>query len=161
MTLLSRKEWSCVLQLMGQSSQKIYPTWHLSPKQLRSSCNWSKGWLTIGLPRRWTFGNLFHVQSRNYCFVMETLLGKNLTAAFQEFSDVFVFFLNLFKEGLPLDEQGPKFMPLLIWSPQDLSSLWKSLNMGSAARKSGDKHFCHLHPCAGGQISSYVVGENR
>jgi hypothetical protein len=45
---------------------------------------------------------------------METLLGKNLTAAFQEFSDVFVFFLNLFKEGLPLDEQGPKFMPLLI-----------------------------------------------
>jgi len=107
------------------------------------------------------FGNLFRVQSRNYCFVMKTLLGKDSKAAYREFSDVFLFFEKFFKEGLPANEHGPRLLPLLIWSPQDLSSLWKSLNTGSSARKSGDKHFCHLCPCTGAQIGSFLVEENR
>jgi flagellar biosynthesis regulator FlbT len=107
------------------------------------------------------FGNLFRVQSRNYCFIMKTLLGKDSKAAYREFSDVFLFFEKVFKEGLPENRHGPKIVPLLIWSPQDLSSLWKSLNTGSGARKTGDKHFCYLCSCTGGQIGSFLVEGNR
>ncbi len=33
------------------------------------------------------FGNIFKVQSRNYCFIMKTLLGKDSKSAYQEFAD--------------------------------------------------------------------------
>jgi hypothetical protein len=45
---------------------------------------------------------------------VKTLSGKDLKAAHQEYSDVFVFLEKLFKEWLPANEHGPKFMPLLI-----------------------------------------------
>ena len=86
------------------------------------------------------FGNIFKVQSRNYCFIMKTLLGKDSKSAYQEFADIFKFFEMLMLEGLPANENGPRILPILVWSPQDLSSIWKSLNTGGGARKVGDKH---------------------
>jgi hypothetical protein len=38
------------------------------------------------------FGRIFKVQSRNYCFAMKTLLGKDCKAAYKEFTDFFTFF---------------------------------------------------------------------
>jgi hypothetical protein len=35
------------------------------------------------------FGRIFKVQSRNFCFAMKTLLGKDCTAAYREFMDFF------------------------------------------------------------------------
>jgi hypothetical protein len=48
-----------------------------------------------------------------------------------------------------------------VWSPQDLSSIWKCLNTGSGARMNGNKHFCHLFACCGNDIVRYLVEENR
>jgi hypothetical protein len=107
------------------------------------------------------FGNIFNVQSRNFCFVMKTLLGKDSKTAYQEFSDVFKFFEVVMAEGLPASEHGPRIMPIIVWSPQDLSSIWKSLNTGGGARKCGDKHWCHLCACTGYKIASFLVDENR
>jgi hypothetical protein len=92
---------------------------------------------------------------------MKTLLGKDSKAAYREFADVFKVFEKLMLEGLPENEHGPRIMPLLIWSPQDMSSIWKSLNTGGGARKSGDRHWCHLCPCTGNKIAFFLVDENR
>lgn len=107
------------------------------------------------------FGNLFRVQSRNYCFILKSLVGKDSKQAYREFADVFKFFDNLMANGLPLNNNGPRIMPLIIWSPQDLSSIWKCLNTGSGARKHGDSHWCHLCPCTGNKIGFYCVDQNR
>jgi hypothetical protein len=65
------------------------------------------------------------------------------------------------KFGLPASEWGPAIMPMDVWSPQDLSSIWKCLNTGSGARKNGKKHFCHLCACRGNNIVRFLVEENR
>jgi hypothetical protein len=52
-------------------------------------------------------------------------------------------------------------MSIIVWSPQDLSSIWKSLNTGGGARKTGYKHWCHLCACSGDRIASFLVDENR
>ena len=95
------------------------------------------------------FGNLFKVQSHNYCFAMKTLLGKDSQEAYHKFKDAFDFFENVRKEGLLANENGPRVKPLEIWSPQDLSSIWKCLNTGCGAKKTGETHFCHLCACTG------------
>jgi hypothetical protein len=69
-------------------------------------------------------GNIFRVQSRNYCFIMKTLLGKDSKAAYREFTDIFNFFENLMKDGLPENDFGTRIMPVMVWSPQDLSSIY-------------------------------------
>jgi hypothetical protein len=46
-------------------------------------------------------GNLFKVQSRNYCFILKSLLGKDSKKAYYEFHDVFEFFDKLMKDFLP------------------------------------------------------------
>jgi hypothetical protein len=107
------------------------------------------------------FGKIFNVQSRNFCFIMKTLLGKDSKTAYQYFSDIFRFFEQLKADGLPANENGPRIMPVVVWSPQDLSSIWKSLNTGGGARKTGDKHWCHLCACTGNRIASFLVDENR
>jgi hypothetical protein len=48
-----------------------------------------------------------------------------------------------------------------LWSPQDLSSVWKSLNTGGGARKNGNKHFCHLCLCNGNSIAKFSGDDNR
>jgi hypothetical protein len=105
------------------------------------------------------FGNLFRVQSRNYCFILKSLVGKDSKQAYKEFSDVFKFFDTLMEHGLPENVNGPRIMPLIIWSPQDLSSIWKCLNTGSGASKHGDSHWCHLCPCTGNKIGFYFWGK--
>lgn len=105
------------------------------------------------------FGRIFKVQSRNYCFAMKTLLGKDCKAAYREFKDFFLFFERLKRYGLPASQYGPRLLPMEVWSPQDLSSIWKSLNTGTGARKNGNSHFCHLCPCTGNTIARYLVEE--
>jgi len=78
---------------------------------------------------------------------MKTLLGKDCKSAYKEFSDFFNFFERLKKYGLAATEHGARLLPMDVWSPQDLSSIWKSLNTGSGARRNGNNHFCHLCPC--------------
>jgi len=105
-------------------------------------------------------GNLYKVQSRNYYFLLKSLSRKDSKKAYQEFKDVFEFFDNIMKEGIHGNENGPRTMPLTIWSPQDLSSVWKCLNTGCRARKHGDKHWRHLCPCTGNKIAYYQAEEN-
>jgi hypothetical protein len=64
-------------------------------------------------------------------------------------------------EGLPCNENGPRIMPIIVWSPQVLSSIWKSLNNVFGAKKLGDKHWCHLCACTGNKIASKKAEENR
>ena len=106
-------------------------------------------------------GRLFNNQSRNNCFAMKSLIGKDSKAAYKEFADIFKFFENLKKYGLPASELGPAIYPVETWIPQDLASIWKSLNTGCGARKNGDTHFCHLCPCTGNTIVRFLVDENR
>jgi hypothetical protein len=106
-------------------------------------------------------GRIFSNQSRNYCFAMKSLIGKDSKVAYKEFSDFFLFFERLKKHGLPASDLGPAILPMDIWSPQDLSSIWKCLNTGSGARKNGNTHFCHICACTGNSIVRYLVDENR
>jgi hypothetical protein len=92
---------------------------------------------------------------------MKTLLGKDSKEAYKEFADVFQFFERVMAQGLPPNEHGPRIMPLIIWSPQDLLSIWKSLNSGGGEQKSEVRHWCHLCPCTGNKIASFLVDENR
>ncbi len=65
------------------------------------------------------------------------------------------------KYGLPASDLSLAILPMDIWSPQDLSSIWKCLNTGSGAQKNGNTHFCHLCACTGNSIVRYLVDENR
>lgn len=105
--------------------------------------------------------NILKVQSRNYCFIIKTLPGRESKMAYKAFADVFKFFENIMAEGLLANENRPRIMPIIVWSPQDLSSIWKSLHTGGGARKTGDKHWCHLCTCTRNKIVSYLVDENR
>jgi hypothetical protein len=108
-----------------------------------------------------SFGRIFNNQSRNYCFAMKSLIGKDTKRAYKEFADLFKFFENVKKNGLSASELGPAIFPMEIWCPQDLSSIWKSLNTGGGARKNGETHFCHVCPCSGNTIARFLVDENR
>jgi hypothetical protein len=106
------------------------------------------------------FGRIFNVQSHNYCFSIKSLLVKDTKNAYNEFSDFFKFFEKVQREGLLMSEYGPRIMPLVVWSSQDLSSLWKCLNTGSGTRNNGDTHFCHLCSCTGKNIVQFMVEDN-
>lgn len=107
------------------------------------------------------FGRIFSNQSRNYCFAMKSLLGKDCKRAYKEFADFFKFFERVKKYGLRESHLGAAIRAIEVWSPQDLSSIWKCLNTGSGARKNGNVHFCHLCACCGNDIVRYLVEENR
>jgi hypothetical protein len=104
---------------------------------------------------------IFKVQSWNYCFAFRSLLGKDCKNAYKEFTDFFHFFERLKREGLPESQFGPRLFKMDVWSLQDLSSIWKSLNTGSGARKDGNTYFCHVCPCTGNTIARYLVDEKR
>ncbi len=106
-------------------------------------------------------GRILKTQSRNYCFAVISLLGKDSKPAYNEFSDFFKFFEKLIQEGLPASEFGPEILPIIVWSPQDLSSIWRCLNTGSGARKNGNTHFCHLYACTGATIVRFLAEENQ
>ena len=106
-------------------------------------------------------GRIFQTQSRNYCFAVKSLMGKDTKDAYKQFEDFFKFFEKVREEGLPASEFGPALLPIIVWSPQDLSSMWKCLNTGSGARKNGKTHCCHLCVCTGVRIVRFLVEENR
>ncbi len=51
------------------------------------------------------FGRMFEVQSRNYCFEINTLLGKGCKMAYREFTD-FLFFECLKRYVSPASQYG-------------------------------------------------------
>jgi len=75
-----------------------------------------------------------------------SLIGKDTKTAFQEFIDFFTFFEQVKCFGLPASKLGPRIMPMDIWSPQGLSSIWKCLNTSSGAWKSGEILFATCAP---------------
>lgn len=106
-------------------------------------------------------GSAFACQSRNFCFIMKSLIGKDTKEAYAEFSDFFKFFEKVKNEGLPASVHGPRLCKMLVWSSQDMSSLWKCLKTGTGARKKCNSYFCHLCPCNSKDILFHTVGENR
>ena len=89
------------------------------------------------------------------------MIGKDTKDAYMHFKDFFDFFEKVKREGLPAGIYGPRILPMLVWSPQDLSSLWKCLNTGSGAKKNCHSYFCHLCPCSSRDILFFTVGANR
>jgi hypothetical protein len=89
------------------------------------------------------------------------MIGKDTKEAYGYFQDFFEFFDKVKREGLPASPVGPAIHPMLVWSPQDLSSLWKTLKTGTGAKKNSDSYFCHVCPCSSRDILFYKVGNNR
>jgi hypothetical protein len=80
-------------------------------------------------------GATFNYQSRNNCFIFMSMIGKDSKEAYTYFKDFFEFFETAQREGLPASQYGPRLMPMLVWSPQDLSSICKCLGTGGGAKK--------------------------
>ena len=78
-----------------------------------------------------TLGSIFTNESWNFYFAIKSLIGKDSKKNYKEFTDF--FFENVKKFGLPVAELGLAIMPMDVWSPRDLSSIWKCLNTGSGA----------------------------
>jgi len=106
-------------------------------------------------------GETFTCQSRNNCFIFKSMIGKDTKEAYGNFQDFFEFFERVKREGLPASALGPAIHPMLVWSPQDLSSLWKTLNTGTGAKKNCNSFFCHVCPCSSRDILYYKVERNR
>jgi len=77
----------------------------------------------------------FNCQSSNNCFIFMSMIGKDSKEAYTYFKDFFEFFETAQREGLPAGQYEPRLMPMLVWSPQDLSSIWKRLGTGGGAKK--------------------------
>jgi hypothetical protein len=52
------------------------------------------------------FARIFKTQSRNYCFAMKSLIGKDSKKAYEEFRDFFLFFENVKKFGVSVWPQN-------------------------------------------------------
>jgi hypothetical protein len=90
------------------------------------------------------FVRLFKTQSRNYCFAMKSLIGKDSKRPIDSFAIFFAFFEGVKKFGLPESELCPLIPLIIAKSQQDLSSIWKCLNTGCGVRKNGDTYYCHV-----------------
>jgi len=114
-----------------------------------------------GLPLCSRFHNVVHnnSQSRNNCFVVKSMIGKDCRDSYEQFRDMFSFFDQVMKHGLPRNDDEPELLPIVFWSPQDLSSVWKTLAKGGGAKRR--RHFCHLCPCLSENILYAKVEDNR
>jgi hypothetical protein len=71
------------------------------------------------------------VQSRDLCFPFKMILTRDTKSLYQEhFKDFFDFFSRLNREGLP--QLG--IYPIMVSSPQDMSSMWKALGRGGGCK---------------------------
>jgi hypothetical protein len=71
------------------------------------------------------------VQSRDLCFPFKMILTRDTKTLYHEhFKDFFDFFARLNREGLP--ELG--IQPIMVSSPQDMSSMWKALGRGGGCK---------------------------
>lgn len=89
----------------------------------------------------------FACQSRNFCFIFKSLIGRDTNEAYDEFSDFFKFFEKLGQEGLPETQYGPRLQPMDVWSTLDMAGLWKCLKTGTGARRTCSSYFCYLCAC--------------
>jgi len=64
------------------------------------------------------YGRIFNNKSQNYCFAMQSLIGKDTKSTYQEFVDFFNFFENAKRLGLPASEQGSRIMPMDFGAPR-------------------------------------------
>jgi len=106
-------------------------------------------------------GSAFSCQSRNFCFILKSLIGRDTKDAYDAFSDFFKFFEMVRDIGIPASEHGPQLQPMIVLSSQDMSSLWKCLKTGTGARKNCNSYFCHVCPCNSSDILFFTEGENR
>ncbi len=130
---------------------KIVDKRAVDPRSGRPLCTYTENLL----------GSSFACQSRNFCFILKSLIGMDTNDAYDEFSDFFKFFEKLRNEGLPASVYGPRLHPMIVWSSQDMSSLWKCLKTGTGARKNCYSYFCNLCPCNSKDILFFTVGNNR
>jgi hypothetical protein len=71
------------------------------------------------------------VQSRDLCFPFKMMLTRDTKTLYHEhFKDFFDFFARLNREGLP--ELG--IQPIMVSSPQDMSSMWKALGWAGGCK---------------------------
>jgi hypothetical protein len=78
------------------------------------------------------------VQSRDLCFPFKMILTRDTKTLYQEqFKDFFDFFSRLNQEGIP--ELGSN--PIMVSSPQDMSSMWKALGRGGGCKVK--TYFCY------------------
>ena len=89
---------------------------------------------------------------------MKSMIGRDCRDSYEQFWDMFAFFDYVMKHGLPESQYGPAIKPIMFWSPQDLSSVWKSLGKGGGAKCR--RHFCHLCPCLSENILFAKEGAN-
>ena len=86
-----------------------------------------------------------------------TTIGHKTKRLIQQgFSNMFLFSQQLLTVGLPAsDEYGDALLPSKILMPQDLSSFWKSLDMGGACKVK--THFCHCCLCRSNECADYKL----
>jgi hypothetical protein len=89
---------------------------------------------------------------------MKGMIGRDCQDLYEQFRDMY-FFDCIMKFGLPANQYGPAILPIIFWSPQDLSSVWKSLGKWCGAKQR--KHFCHLYPCLSANILFAKEDANR
>lgn len=97
-------------------------------------------------------------QSRNLCFPSQITFGgdcKDLCTC------CFGNFLECFNAGLtvPGGFGLPELSNFLLTSPQDLSSLWKTVGLGGGSFSAC--HFCHVCMCLNGDIALWKEGSKR
>jgi hypothetical protein len=92
-------------------------------------------------------GNSVTVQSRDVCIPFKIILSKDSGNVYEdEFKDFFDFFNSLQKE------ECYGYKSFSVASPQDVSSFWKCLKRGGAAKVK--KEFCHCCSCESINICS-------
>jgi hypothetical protein len=78
------------------------------------------------------------VQSRELCFPFKMILTRDTKSLYQEhFKDFFDFFGRLRDEGLPTHG----IRPMMVSSPQDMSSIWKAIGRGGGCKNK--TFFCY------------------
>ena len=103
---------------------------------------------------------LFDCQSRNYCYVLKMLFGKDSKQVYKDvFQDVFNYAKILTEVGIAKSILGPVLKPFSIQLPQDLKTFWELLGTGGAAKVAED--FCHLCVCKSSNILHFTEGPNR
>ena len=100
-------------------------------------------------------------QSHNNCFVLKMIFGCETKSLIQQgFSNMFLFSQQLSRVGLPaLDKYGDALLPFKISMLQDLSSFWKTLDMGGACKVK--TYFCHCCMCRSNECADYKLGSLR
>ena len=112
----------------------------------RSSPMWSKGWLPLCLQCE-TIRQICNVQSQNYCFIVQMLLGKDSKKVYMVFKSLFGFCDKLMEQGLPASTHGPVLKPFKTVTPHKTWVTYVSASIPEVPwrRKHTFVTFVHAH----------------